>query len=297
MTERTFLAVDADAALWGAAPVAAAAFVSRAPSTPALRPLVAWLHLCDERLDAGVEERVLPDGAVHLSIHLAERPAVLADGAVVPGDVAEVVGPGTAPSIVRMAGRQEGVGLCLHPGGAAALLGVPAGELAGRIVSLDALWRGTAATLVERLLAVPHGPARLAVLERALVERLARAGDAPAPSHRAAREAVRRLRATGGQLTVRALAAELGLGARRLEQLFHRDVGLPPKAVARLARFHAALRLARREPALGWSAVAQRAGYADQPHLVHEVRALSGLTPGALRERFAFPQDGAAVPR
>jgi transcriptional regulator GlxA family with amidase domain len=135
------------------------------------------------------------------------------------------------------------------------------------------------------------------VMERLVLERLARARD-PRP-HEGAAHAMALVARSGGRLRVRDLAAALGVGERRLEQLFHRHVGLSPKTACRLARFRAALGLLQREPAQTWSAIAHRAGYADQPHLAHEFRALAGTTPGAVRAslRFGFPQDAAATPR
>ena len=98
---------------------------------------------------------------------------------------------------------------------------------------------------------------------------------------------------------MRALAGSLGVGERRLEQLFRTHVGLSPKAASRLARFRASVRLLRDEPARRWSEIAHAAGFADHAHLVHEYRALAGLTPGDLRRRlgFGFPQDGPAASR
>jgi AraC-like DNA-binding protein len=47
---------------------------------------------------------------------------------------------------------------------------------------------------------------------------------------------------------LRDIAAALGVGERRLQQLCHEHVGLAPKAVSRLARPHGMLRALRRRP-------------------------------------------------
>ncbi|SCE09983.1 AraC-type DNA-binding protein, partial [Streptomyces sp. IgraMP-1] len=75
-------------------------------------------------------------------------------------------------------------------------------------------------------------------------------------------------------------AATLGLGPRRLHQLSRESFGYGPKTLARILRLARARELA----ATGLSAAetAHRAGYADQPHLSREVRALTGLTAGEL---------------
>jgi len=85
--------------------------------------------------------------------------------------------------------------------------------------------------------------------------------------------------------TVRAVARETGLGVRRVQQLFRDDVGLSPKQLHGIVRFQRALTLGRAYSRLTWSAIASRAGYYDQAHLIHESRAIAGCTPVELLGR------------
>jgi AraC-like DNA-binding protein len=55
----------------------------------------------------------------------------------------------------------------------------------------------------------------------------------------------RRLVESDGRVTVGALASELGWSRRHFGALFRAEVGLPPKRVARIARFRRALSLSR----------------------------------------------------
>lgn len=330
--ERTFLGAEPYAELYadlassaaagaepGAADASGAPFMA-VPPGPALRPYVARLHVCREHVPTGdvVHERVLPDGAMYLQVHFGDVPRVVdaaaaGDGTAAPegGGAAEVAGAAAAAAVVRLAGRVEGVSVELRPGAALALLGVPAGDLAGRSLRLETLWGTAARAVLEQVAAAPHGPARAAALERALAGRLA-SRLIRRDSRRARREddgarivarVLRRIADTGGRVAVRDLAAGVGLSERRVEQLFHTHVGLTPKVASRLARFQASVRLARRAPALGWSDVAFACGYADQAHLAHEYQAIAGLTPGAFRARvggpadFGFPQDAPAARR
>jgi AraC-like DNA-binding protein len=76
------------------------------------------------------------------------------------------------------------------------------------------------------------------------------------------------------------MARTLGVGGRRLQQLFHEQVGLSAKAVSRLARLQWVLRALRRAaPPRSWAELAAEGGYSDQAHLANEFRALSGLSP------------------
>jgi transcriptional regulator GlxA family with amidase domain len=83
-----------------------------------------------------------------------------------------------------------------------------------------------------------------------------------------------------GALPVRALAADVGLGERRLERAFHARVGVPPKLLARIVRFRAACRGLARGSAQ--AEVAHACGYADQSHLLRDFHDFAGTTPGRL---------------
>ena len=177
-----------------------------------------------------------------------------------------------------------GVAAALTPAGAAALLGVPMGELTRTTVSLADLAGPWGAGLPGRLAAAPTWPARFALLEAVLAARLGRSatgrgpGAAAVPGH-AVRQAWRRLQAPDAP-RVGPLAAELGVRRRRLERDFRRHIGLTPATVARIARFQRAVdHLAR---GTGPAAAAAGSGYADQSHLSRDVRALAGCTPGEL---------------
>lgn len=166
----------------------------------------------------------------------------------------------------------------LQLGAPEAVLGVPAPEIAGRIVALADLW-GDAVTrrLCARLADARDTVDAAAILDRAIAERLTTAGGryAQAPL---ARTAAARLTSAN----VNAVADDLGVSERHLRRVFHETVGVSPKAFARLVRFHRALRAARTDPHANWASIAAAAGYYDQAHLIAEFRAIAGVTPRKL---------------
>lgn len=287
--ERMYLHTGEEPLFWQRPDAPAGVYASVAPA-PALRPFVERIHFGREWVDPArpVAERVLPDGGVHLIFNLGDPPSVPGT----PGAASVAVGARCEPSIIHMAGRVEHVTVTLRPGGIAALLGVPAGELAAQDVPLDALWGPLAAEALERLAPTPPTLERAAVVEAVLLDLLAaRAARPDAP----AAEAVRMIERARGRIRVRALAAALGIGERRLEQIFHRHVGLSPKAVCRIVRFRATVARLQREPGRAWTDLAYDGGFYDQSHLVNEFQALAGLAPGEFRERgCGFFQDASA---
>ena len=100
----------------------------------------------------------------------------------------------------------------------------------------------------------------------------------------------RRLVAARGQVQVGSVAAELGWSRRHLGERFRAEVGVTPKAFARILRFEHAHRLVRRPDPPSWAEVSARAGYADQAHMVRDWRAFTGRTPEAWRRGEMLPE-------
>jgi AraC-like DNA-binding protein len=287
--ERMYLHTGGEALFWQRPEAPAGVYASAAPGA-ALRPFVERIHYGREWVDPArpIAERVLPDGGVHLIFNLGDPPAVPGG----PGVAAVAVGARCEPSIIHMAGRVEHVTVTLRPGGIAALLGIPAAELVGHDVPLDELWGAFAAEALERLAPTPPTRERAEAMEAVLLDRLAARAARP---DAIAAEAVRMIERAHGRIRVRALAAALGMSERRLEQIFHRHVGLSPKAVCRIARFRSTVTLLQREPDRAWSGIAYDCGFYDQSHLVNEFQALAGLAPGEFRDRgCGFFQDASA---
>lgn len=185
------------------------------------------------------------------------------------------------PIVVEHGGTARAVQIDLTPPAARALLGVPLGELSRRVVGLEDLLGADAARLAERLHAAPTSEERFTLLDRVLLGRLA----AARPVRPDVARAWRRLEETAGTLRVEALADELRCSRRHLTARFAEEIGLPPKAYARVLRFRRAADtlLAGGEQRL--AEVAAACGFADQSHLNREFRALAGAAPTELLAR------------
>jgi AraC-like DNA-binding protein len=154
--------------------------------------------------------------------------------------------------------------------------------LSDRIIALaDALGDG-ALRLRERLLNTPSLAARFRVVERWLLARL----KPRIVVHPAVRWAVDRLEATGGRLSIEELATETGFTRKHLGNLFQQQVGLSPKALARVHRFRGAMEILNRANGqVPWAELAEACGFYDQSHLINEFRRFTGLSPAELARR------------
>ncbi|NRQ35457.1 helix-turn-helix transcriptional regulator [Nonomuraea sp. NN258] len=177
--------------------------------------------------------------------------------------------------VTRTTGPAEGVEVFLTPFGARRLYRMPMRHLTNRVVPAADLLGPWA----ERLAEVPSWRARLALVDRLLTSRIL-AGPELGPE---LPWAWARLLRSGGDLGVAALAAELGWSHRHLVSRFHDEIGLTPKAAARVIRFSRAARLLRSGRTI--AEVAAECGYYDQAHMNREFRVLGDATPGQIFPR------------
>ena len=260
--------------------------VRRPPA--ALRPYVA--EYCGYRVGAAPPSTHQGVPGAHLTFLLCLDGEVellrMPDPARSPGRfVAMVGGLHDTPAVIAHGEAQTGLQLRLTWRGARALLGVPAAELAGDVVDLAALLGPRAARLAERLADASGWAERFDLLDGMLAALAARG-----PGERGVASEVGyawdRLAETGGMLRIEDLAREVGWSRRHLAERFRREVGLAPKAAARVIRFERAcdrLFVPGRPPL---ARVAAETGYVDQAHLSRDFRELAGIPATAwLAER------------
>jgi AraC-like DNA-binding protein len=285
----------------------------RRPAEP-LRPYVAYYTGYRQRGVPPARHRGLPSPFLTLIITLDEPLVMLAhpDPRQPPGDFGALLGGlHSASALITHDGAQSGIQVALRPLGARALLGLPAGELAEIDLPAETVLGGACAELRARTVAATSWPERFAILDEVLLRRAGPglAGAAPSPAPEVAPEvawAWRQLLASGGTVRIADLAAGTGWSPRHLTGRFRTEIGLTPKAAARVIRFdrarHLLIRHAAAASANAASAdagyrladLAAACGYFDQAHLAREFRSLAGCPPSQwLTEEFRNVQAAA----
>jgi AraC-like DNA-binding protein len=215
----------------------------------------------------GDPHRVLPDGCLDFIFNLGSGGAT-------------VVGPMSRAIVVPVQTGLTSFGVRFRPGHAARFIAAHASELLDDQGAFPTLTR--LSHLAEQIAEARSHAQRTALLAHALLDARARTRGADARVE----HGVRLIERANGRAAIGALAAAVGLSERQLERRFLERVGLAPKRFARIVRFEHALRLTR---GTHWSQpeIAAHAGYSDEPHLLRDFRALSGLTPKALSQERA----------
>ncbi|MGE0025758.1 MAG: helix-turn-helix domain-containing protein [Thermoleophilia bacterium] len=259
--------------------------VQAAPA-PALRDAIVRLTGYRDRAPAPVRFTEMPCTFVPVILDLGDGWSI--GDARRPDGPLDRFGPFVAgltdfPVAVEHPGRAHCLQVDLRPRAARRLLGVPMHELANRTVALDDVLGAGARDLVARVAETEGWAARFALVQDAIATRLG----AAAPLRSEVGWALGRVAGAARPAQVGDVARELGWSHRRLIAAFRDEVGLPPKRVARIARFERARAVLAADPSADLAGVAARCGYADQAHLSREVRELAATTPARLRAEAA----------
>lgn len=246
--------------------------IARRPPHPALAPHVRSLAGWYERADGPVRRSELPGGRIVLVVSFG--PSMDIDGRRFTSFAA---GLHDTPALTEHAGLGHGIQAYLSPLGARRFFGMPMAELTRQVVELEDLIGPAARELAGRLAEAPGWAARFAIFERAIAERVL---EAP-PSSPELEWAWQRLVATGGAASVGTLAEELGWSRRHFTSTFREQLGMPPKALARIVRFERAVERLRAGADL--ADLALDCGYYDQAHFNRDFRAFAGATPTEYR--------------
>lgn len=174
-------------------------------------------------------------------------------------------------------------GVRLRAVGAAAFLRDTPATIAGAVVELDAVLGREVERLRDRIATTTDLRRRVLLLAAAVAHHMATAP----PLSDAVRFALATLHASHGRAPIRDIVRATGFSHRWVTERFRAQVGLGPKAYARIVRFESAFeRLAALEQ-VDWAGFAVDCGYYDQAHLARELSALAGATPTEILRRRA----------
>ncbi|MEM7479598.1 MAG: helix-turn-helix domain-containing protein [Acidobacteriota bacterium] len=166
-------------------------------------------------------------------------------------------------------------GVRLRPAGVANFLRDTPRAIAGEVVELDGLLGPQVERLRSQVVESRDLEHRTRLLAGAVERHLA-----PSPPLSAAvRFGLQSLHESDGSTPIREIVRATGFSHRYVTERFRDEIGLSPKAYARLVRFESAFERLQQVDSVHWAEFALDAGYYDQAHLVRDFRQLSGATP------------------
>jgi AraC-like DNA-binding protein len=232
-------------------------------------------------------ERVAPTGSTVAVIVLGDPIIETAGGPrAVPlhAERGFLIGPHDWPVTNEPTGETFAVGIVTTAVGCRAALGADPADIAGRVVDLMETWP-TAAGLRERLLVAPDPEAMLDLVVTCLTDGLR--PDVPGLDR--CERAVAMLQEDPAR-PIADIAAALGVSHGHLDREFTRIVGLAPRRLARLLRVERLLEAIDIDGDVPWADLAAHLGWADQSHMIRDVKRHTGSTPSAyIAARRAFP--------
>lgn len=184
-------------------------------------------------------------------------------------------GMSQGPTSTLHAGKQHCIEVRLTPLGLYRMSGLAMDELSNRVVSLEDLFGRDGRELPERLASEPDWAHRFDLLDSMFVRA---ATNGPEPDAEVA-FAWHRLQRTGGTAIIGEILTEIGWSRARLAKRFRSQVGLTPKAAARVLRFDRAMALLAEPGHRSLTSIALACGYYDQAHFNRDFRELAGCSP------------------
>jgi AraC-like DNA-binding protein len=230
-------------------------------------------------------ERIFPDNTLELIVQLdtPHRPGIDVPAEHFPALC--VTGLRTTAEVVEApADRCRVLGVILAPTAAFALLRCALPGYTARTVDMHDVIGSAAQELATCVHDARDGRVAVRAAAAWAAQRLAHGRGSDATVERA----LAAILADGGTRSIAALDAWRGHSRARFTAAFRDQVGVSPKRLARIARFHRALEVLKRgQGVLGDAALA--AGYYDQAHFTSEFREHAGMTPTAYLRALRFP--------
>ncbi|QNA84893.1 AraC family transcriptional regulator [Sphingomonas sp. So64.6b] len=247
---------------------------------------------CDytERTGGFTARRELPHGDGVLIVNLGDPITIVGgDGQILELGRGEafVAGIHLHPALSRSNGAQRGVHVFLPLTTLRRLLGVPMHQLLDRVVPLDAILGVAARQLGADLVEARSREERVALLDAALIARIAQTRPLAAIDHHALTLVSQR-----ADLDLRTVADRVGWSRKHLADRIRDNVGIGPRSFRRVLRFHRVTSAVSAAPDPDWAGLAHDIGYCDQSHLVREFREFAGITPSIFVARLAGAGGG-----
>ena len=254
-------------------------YLERRPH-PTLAPFIKSLWYARDPNATHRHERILPSGHAQVVISIARDYLTDANHPLnlhAHSPAAILLGIYSRHQQIDTIDLADLIGILFHPCGTLPFFPANTQLFTNRETSLEDIWGAASENLRTDLREAPTPIHKFAILESALLQRLA---ETRTPRRTPIVDyALTHLHRSPGTTTIAELTRYIGLSPRRLSQLFREQVGVSPKLYCRIQRFQQAVQQMHRGADIRWAELALTCGYYDQSHFANDFHAFSGLSP------------------
>lgn len=181
--------------------------------------------------------------------------------------------------VITSAGSVDYLAVRFYPHALYKILNIPMSEFSALpAVEMELINKEFWNRLAEKLYDLKNTRDRVKCLEGELMKFLTQDNDIR--ESRLLRSALEQINLTSGKINIDVLAKQYEIGAKKLERMFSRYVGVAPKSFCGIMRFTRLFNFMDKIPAdINWTSVAYDCGYYDQAHMVREFAKYVGYPP------------------
>ena len=176
---------------------------------------------------------------------------------------------------LKLNGKVDMLGICFYPDGFFPFLKIPASEFKNQILGAAEVGFYLANTINEQLKGAPDVSSRLNILEKELLNLL----DDDHQTPLSFRQLFHALKQSNNTQPIAEFCKQNNVGARKLERMFNKYVGISAKTYGTLHRFQNCINQLFNRNYSKFSDIAYENGYFDQMHFIKEFKRFAGHTP------------------
>jgi AraC-like DNA-binding protein len=252
----------------------------------ALRPYIQAFWLFESPVGIPLSESgiLVPNGRARIVLPYQNSLTVIANQKPVTSKEQDLLLAGLwdVPTTLSSSAEATGtIGIDLSPKGLYHFFHLNMGEITNRIVPFAELFGGWGARIQSILGNLQTPSEKVAYLEIVLLDLLRQ----NTKDFSLLDFAIDRLIESEGMVAIQALEAQTGYTKRYLDLLFKEHVGISPKRLATILRFHKAYKRWAQTPSPTTFTEEFNASYYDQSHYIHEFKRFTGYPPQKYSER------------
>jgi hypothetical protein len=221
-------------------------------------------------------QRIIPDGCIEMAFILGDDIKRYTSGdTFILQPRAMVLGQTLEPFYIEPTGYVNTFAIRFCPYGFANFVSVQIASLANTETPLDILFgEKPARELERRIVEAPTASARIAIIERFLLQKLTDR----VTVDRIVKETVDALTASRGSQPINSIINDSSK-RRQLERKFRKQIGISPKQLGKVVRLQAALRLLCSGGKDSLTSIAYESEYYDQAHFIKDFKEFTGTSP------------------